>query len=364
MLEMANAGFSNTLCTSSKLLSLKRCIQWENIWHGDGLIEADDNKEKHDNNNNHKEEVEEEEEEHDFTFVNSFGCLIDHLKQNLQIEVNSPVAHINYSLPSKSNNLSSPESELIKITTLNGITYYTKSLVITSSPHVLKSKIIKFEPELTPEIQEALDTTTMNNIVKVILKFSERPWPSNLHGMIMVNTNDNSKFLLPEMWFRDVDKETESISDEKAKCYVIGFMTTDYAKKIMKLSNTEAINGVLNQMDQVFSLLEPKHMSGDINETKSLSPSSLRKPSEVFLGGTFWHWNPQHHPYIGGGYSSPVSGKATFLCDRLSKPYGNNNIFFAGEATSLPGATAHAALESGVRAASQVSSFLKEKESQ
>lgn len=143
-------------------------------------------------------------------------------------------------------------------------------------------------------------------------------------------------------------------------------MTSEYAEKAMKLSNSEVIHRVLNQMNQVFSLLEPKHMSGDplsSSQSSSLSPSSLRKPSEVFLGGTFWHWNPKHHPYIGGGYSSPVAGKATFVGERLSQPYGNNNIFFAGEATSLPGATAHAALESGVRAADQVSRYLKEKKS-
>ena len=38
-------------------------------------------------------------------------------------------------------------------------------------------------------------------------------------------------------------------------------------------------------------------------------------------------------------------------------------MFFAGEATNfLPGATAHSALETGLRAAAQVSSALKAKE--
>lgn len=373
MLEMANAGFSNTLCTSSKLLSLKRCIQWENMWHGDETNSSS----KPNNHEQEKKEEEEEEEEHDFTFVNSFGCLVDHLKHNLQIELNSPVCHVDYTLPepidkattSTTTGTTTHLPEIIKLTTLNGTSYYAKSIVITSSPYVLKSNLITFQPPLSHDIREALDTTRMNPIVKVILKFSQLPWPKDLHGMIMTNTTPNNNFVLPEMWFRHVDENTKKeFNDENAVCYVVGFMTTNYAEKIMKLTQSEAITTVLNQMDTVFSYLDEQHMSGDISLTRtstgtgsdtSPKPTTLPKPSEVFLGGTFWHWTPQHHPYIGGGYSSPVAGKATELCDRLAKPYGEyQNIYFAGEATSLPGATAHAALESGVRAAQQVSEYL------
>jgi monoamine oxidase len=377
MLEMANAGFSNTLCTSSKLLSLKRCIQWENLWHGESEVEKEKTDEKEQENESAAQKGAgghvEEEEEHDFTFVNSFGCLIDHLKQDLQIELNSPVFRIDYTLPGavpagelmEKNHL----PELIKLTTLQGTPYYAKSVVITSSPHVMKSSLMTFNPPLSHDLQEALDTTRMNSIVKVILKFSKLPWPKDLHGMIMANATPDHDFVLPEMWFRHVDEQTiNSAEGDGAVCYVVGFMTTDYAEKILKLSHSEAISRVLKQMDTVFSHLEPQHMSGDPISSPSSSVSvpeatavtTLPKPSEVFIGGTFWHWTPEHHPYIGGGYSSPVAGKATALCDRLAQPYGESqNIFFAGEATSLPGATAHAALESGVRAAQQVANHLK-----
>jgi len=63
--------------------------------------------------------------------------------------------------------------------------------------------------------------------------------------------------------------------------------------------------------------------------------------------------------FIGGGYSSPKCGTNVDLCDQLREPYGERgHIFFAGEATTLPGATAHAAMASGIRAASQVASYL------
>jgi hypothetical protein len=390
-IEMANAGFSNTLCTSSKLLSLKRCIQWENLWHGDpptpppASVAAVSTSVASPATPAHGE-GEEEEEEHDYTFVDSFKCLIDHLKQNLQIELNSPVRSVDYTLPpavaTDASTVTVPHShvpELIKLTTTTGVTYYAKTVVITSSPHVLKSSfssspsapsapsvsaapLMEFHPPLSEEIQAALETTTMNSIVKVILKFSARPWPQHLHGMIMANATPNHRFLLPEMWFRDVDQTTVSDHpEESAVCYVIGFTTTEYAQKILNQSQGEALTGVLDQMDQIFSYLEPHHMTGEQSDVvTTLSPKALPKPSEVFLGGTFWHWTPEHHPYIGGGYSSPIVGKATGLCDRLSKPYGEyQNIYFAGEVTSLPGATAHAALESGVRAAEQVARHLK-----
>lgn len=51
------------------------------------------------------------------------------------------------------------------------------------------------------------------------------------------------------------------------------------------------------------------------------------------------------------------------LGDTLSKAYANERVFFAGEATNdRPGATAHAALETGLRAARQISAALKDQQ--
>ena len=93
MLMMANGGFANTLNTNMKELSLKRCIQWERLWHET-----------------------EGEDDHDFGFVNSYSCLIDYLKKDLQIEVNSAVTDIAYSPSSEDN----PFSELVQVKTVTG----------------------------------------------------------------------------------------------------------------------------------------------------------------------------------------------------------------------------------------------------
>ena len=120
------------------------------------------------------------------------------MKNNLQIELNSPVNSIQTLIKSKNRgDIDGFDGfdKLVKVTTKHGNSYYTKQIVVTASPHVLKSKLIQFQPPLPMEVVEALDTTEMHNIVKVILKFSKPCWPKDLHGMIMTDKD----FLLPEV---------------------------------------------------------------------------------------------------------------------------------------------------------------------
>jgi monoamine oxidase len=279
-------------------------------------------------------------------FLNTFKCLVDALKKDLQIELNSPVVHIT----------TPPEGEkdgLVKLKTSHGTVYYAKQIVVTSSPYVLKSGVMQFQPPLAPEIQDAIDSVLMNSIVKVIVKFSKPVWPRNVHGMIMTD----ERFLIPEMWFRDVSMT--AAEDEPAKAYGVGFTTAEYAARLSALPKEEVLRRVISQLDEVFGKLEQKHMAAEGDgENEIQKVRDLPKPSDAYLGGMFWDWNPTHHPFIGGGYCSPRAHKAAHLIERLSKPYGQY-ICFAGEATNLPGATAHAALESGERAAENVANRLK-----
>ena len=341
-IAIVQGGFANTLCTTAEALSLRRCIQWENAWHGE----------------------EGEGEDMDHGFENSFKVVVDHLKKDALIRLNSPVGQIRYAV-----NENDPFSHLVMVTTASGESYYAESLVITSSPHVLKSDLMTFNPPLDATVQEALRTTQMRNIVKVIMKFSEPVWPAGVRGMIMTDVSpaNTDRWLLPEIWFRDVTDK--AAPDEPAKAYAIGFTSAAYADKLMALPRSEVHDKCLAQMDEVFSLLQTEHITatdspkapGSISvSTDKSTLYTNKKPSEAFVGGMFWDWNPQHHPYIGGGYSSPLAGTDTTLGDLLRKPYGaGRNIFFAGEATNMPGATADAALESGVRAAEQVAHRLE-----
>ncbi len=323
MIKMAAAGFSNTLCTNSRDLSLKQCIKWLYHWH------------------------EEEGEDGDFCFDGSFKVLVDGLKRNVQIETGQPVVYMRHP------GLDDKQGDLVMLRTASGTTYYAKTVVLTANPVVLRSGIVKFEPEFNNEIKEAFNSVNLHRIIKVFMKFSKRPWPRHLSGMIMVDDN----FLLPEIWFRDVTGKTSP--DEAATCYAVGFTTADYEAKVAALPKSEVLKRSLAQLDEIFSYLKPEHMNADLTDADIEKPADLPKPSDVCLGGMFWDWNAEHHPYIGGGYCSSKVNTSADTISRLMKPYGKH-VFFAGEATNMPGATAHAALESGDRAADNVCSSLKE----
>lgn len=374
MMAMAAGGFANTLCTNSRDLALKRCIYWCRLWEGDHGTGPEGG---------------DEEEDGDYTFANSYACLIDHLKEGLQIETRSPVAVVQY-----------PESDadvmagLVRLQTsprgdaAAGATYFARSAVITSSPHALRSGLMQFHPALPPDLQEGLHSVNMHNITKVFLKFKVPVWPEHLHGMIFTDDSTDStgmnassggagsgsdgeegkesgRMLIPEMWFRIVKDEV--VAGEQATAYVVGFCTSEYARRVAAMPKDEVLRRAVAQLDEAFSLLRARHMSGDAdkasdepNSNTNTAPPVLPKASEEFLGGMFWDWNPGHHPYIGGGYCSPRAGTRTGLIEQLRVPLGRaGNVFFAGEATNVPGATAHAALESGVRAAAMTAAKLK-----
>jgi monoamine oxidase len=292
------------------------------------------------------------------------------LKKDLQVEINTPVQNVDYPLDSDE---TTRGDELVRITTKEGIEYQAKNVVITASPHVIQNKLITFSPPLPDEISDAYHWVKMNSITKVIMKFKKPVWPRDLHGMIM--TDD--AFLLPEIWFRNV--EDEVAEGEEATAYAVGFTTSKYQERVAQLSQEEVFTLCLAQLEQIFSKLEPRHMSADPNDPKNEQAlKELPKPRDAFLGGMFWDWRPSHHPYIGGGYCSPIAGKPitigkfrlccvlslityfSLLIGQVLKKGNGNHMFFAGEATNhRPGATAHAALETGIRAADQVAAVLK-----
>lgn len=183
------------------------------------------------------------------------------------------------------------------------------------------------------------------------------------------------------MWFKDIDP-LKVDPTEPARGLAICYTTADFTKRLSALPKEEVLQQVLGQLDHVFSMLEVRHMSAtgttpvadnespvsvpvcdvDKNDksdknntpsTHSLSPMMLKKPSEVYLGGMFWDWNAQHHPYITGGYCSPLAGKNPDAIALLAKPYSHevviettkekqplssvhpSRVFFAGEATSV-----------------------------
>mmetsp|Transcript_17436 Transcript_17436/g.15719 ORF Transcript_17436/g.15719 Transcript_17436/m.15719 type:complete len:582 (-) Transcript_17436:129-1874(-) len=383
MLAMVDAGFSNTLCTSNMNLSYKQCKKWFKTWDSESP------------------------EAEDYKFTNSYSVFVDYLKNKINIKVDFPIQKIQYgssqdilvdqitsnpsldneSLESQPTTCSVEDStiggdnKLIRLIGADKSSLLTKTVVVTASPYVLSNKILVFEPELTKDKIEALQCLEINIAMKIYVKFSSKCWPKDLQGMIM----SGSECLIPEVWFRDVsdkvaghnrqiDSEFNSEVDSKsnseldsslggafesATCYATGFATSKYAEELLRLGSDEKIiDCLLDQLEKVFSLLEPKHMAADLTESEIELPQQLPKPRDVFLGGKIQHWSPSTSPYIGGGYCSPLAGKSTNYPEILAAPL-SDNIFFAGEATNTnAGGTVHSAYDTGLRAASEVANYL------
>lgn len=316
MMSMAAAGYSNTLCANSKELSLKGVIRWTRYWNKSASGDS--------------------------RFNNTYKCLIDHLKEGLRIKLNQPIIEIDYS-----------DRNCVKIKSKDGNVYKSKCIVVTVSVAMLKANNIVFRPALPTAKITALDSLLMNRVMKIFVKFSKRVWPKHLHGMIMSGKDVH----VPEAWFRDVSHFISD--DEEAVGYAVGFATAAYADYLSTLSKEKVLSIFVAQLDDVFSHLQSCHMDAVVNSKTSELPSSLSKPSEVFIGGFIHDWKADH-PYIGGGYASLRAGKMENPGFVLSQPLGEGRVIFAGEATNpiQPGATAHAAMESGIRAAKEVSIFL------
>lgn len=100
---------------------------------------------------------------------------MDHLKKDLQVELNTPVSAITYptstaAISAGASAAANAEEEgLITVTTKNGAVYRAKKIVVTASPHVINNKMIEFTPALPQDVLEAFDSTLMNNVTKVIL---------------------------------------------------------------------------------------------------------------------------------------------------------------------------------------------------
>lgn len=321
MICMAQSGFANTLCTNLQDLSLKQTIRWLRLWH------------------------EECEEDGDYRFVHSFKGVVDKLSADLNIQTSCPVVNIKYPLD---------KENLVTLTTADGRCYSCRNAVITASPHVLRSDRISFEPTLSESLQQALRSVHMHNAVKVVMKFSARVWPKDLHGMVV----SDESLPMPEIWFMDV--AAHAAADEPARAFAVGFLTADYADRFAKFSREKGLRRCVQQLDDMFALLEPRHMAADLAGADIQSVLDLRKPSDMYLDGMVYAWNPETHPFIGGGYCSPKANGSAVAISELLKPLGSH-VFFAGEAANLPGATSHAALESGLRAARQVQSSLLER---
>uniref|UniRef100_A0A1D1ZGQ1 Putative polyamine oxidase 2 n=2 Tax=Anthurium amnicola TaxID=1678845 RepID=A0A1D1ZGQ1_9ARAE len=199
----------------------------------------------------------------------------------------------------------------VKVSVGNGKTFVADVAVITVPLGVLKTKVIKFEPELPEWKAAAIADLEVGNENKIALHFDKVFWPNvEFLGVVSPSTYHCSYFL-------NLHKATGHP--------VLVYMPAGrLAHDIEKMTDEAAAQ---------FAFLQLKKILPDAAE-----------PIQYLVS----HWGTDENSL--GSYSYDGVGKSHSLYEKLRIPV--DNLFFAGEATSMsyPGSV-HGAFSTGLMAA-------------
>lgn len=297
------AGYANTVgCTNLEHVSLHMLQKFEDHW----------------------QEHEEEGDLHMDSRIGMYGIIeafVRELETNELFE-----AKLNWQVV----DIRQQENGVVKIVSQTGHQLEGDAVIVTVPPPMLT----KLGLSLNDKKLEALQYIGFDSAIKFILKLSSRLWPAKLESVICADC------LVPEMWFHDYVSE-----DNGGNCYTVTcFLTSDCARNFLKLiseasgkpSMEKAARLVMEQLSTMFDV-------------------SVDTVQNAYLDSLFLDWTD--HPFIQGGYMYPKVGLTRQHLENLAEPSGN--IFFAGEATNTNACcTIQAAMETGVRAAKQVQTYL------
>jgi monoamine oxidase len=226
------------------------------------------------------------------------------LAEGLDIRLNHVVQRVEYS------------SRGVRVITNHG-THEAEQAIITLPLGVLKKDVIEFSPPLPERKQAAIKRLGMGVLNKVYLRFSEVFWDkdSDMLGFISENKGKWSEFL-------NIYKYTN-------KSVLLGFNAGKYGLETERLTDKEIVEAAMTVLRKIYS-------------------NSIPNPEAWLI--TRWG----NDPFTYGSYSHIPPNASGKDYDILAEPV-NNQLFFAGEATSrkYPG-TVHGALLSGQREAKRI----------
>jgi monoamine oxidase len=260
-----------------------------------------------------------------FHIAGGYQSLVDVLLRqlkdlNVQIRLNTIVTNIKWNSGSVEIFANGPQPET---------SFFASRALITVPLGVLQATgFVRFEPELPPEKQTALDKLAMGKVVRVSLCFSERFW-QNLHGMPDSRTLAKLSFLFSRdrffpTWWTQMPERVPIIT---------GWSAAHAAESLAGVSERAIVEQAVASLGSILQLEKSK--------------------IESQLTAAYFHdWDSD--PFSLGAYSYvKVGGEG---CQRtLGSPVGNR-LFFAGEATDTSGhnGTVHGAIASGQRAARDI----------
>ena len=244
-------------------------------------------------------------EENDALLVGSFKKWIDELRKGLFIRFNQDVQQIDY------------QKDTVRITTQNQV-FECDKVIVTVSLGVLKQGNINFQPELSTEKINAIQSFNYGKLEKIILIFEEQFWGESRLFYYMNNSEKSLKFPMIMDFTSTIGEPTLGI-----------YYAADFAQSIDNQSDEIILSDVVSILKQMF---------GD----KYLSPKQTH----------ISHWSKDK--FFKGAYSFSSDWNNKQYVEALAKPI-DNKVFFAGEATSLEGqAYVHGAYLSGIREAERL----------
>lgn len=199
----------------------------------------------------------------------------------------------------------------VKVTVENGKTFAADAAIITVPLGVLKSKRIKFEPKLPDWKEAAIADLGVGIENKIILHFGNVFWPNVEFLGVVAETSYGCSYFL----------NLHKAADHPVLVYM---PAGQLARDIEKMSDEAAANFAFSQLKRILPEASP--------------------PIQYLVS----RWGTEIDSL--GSYSYDMVGKPHELYERLRVPV--DNLFFAGEATSLsyPGSV-HGAYSTGMMAA-------------
>jgi monoamine oxidase len=258
--------------------------------------------------------AEDDEGNRQFRLTKGYGALLDWLgiqlaHSGVQIKLGTVVEEIHW------------ESGRVQIKARSNQrqdSFSCKQVLITLPIGVLQEQGpggVSFHPVL-PGKEQAIKSLAMGQVIKITLEFRQQFWPESNFGFIQAIGHR-----FPTWW-----------SDERGEL-LTGWMGGPRAEQWADKSQHEIESEALLSLSQMFKK--------DPRETRELLVASYRHD-----------WSQD--PFSRGAYSYTQTGGISAAA-QLAQPV-DNTLFFAGEATDSRGeqGTVHAALASGVRAASEI----------
>jgi hypothetical protein len=335
-----------------------RACRFERAWEGDGTVF-----------------------DPDFRMEPSYRVMVEYLAAGLDIRVSSPVKSIavdtaalaaanaaaaaqSGSSPATAEGVPAPalpSKHAITVTCADGSVVHAHRVVVTVPLPIMRDEEIAFSPPLAPHKVAAAKSLSFANGVKILLKFSRRPWPADCHGAVCANT------FVPECWMnsnvapagalivgkanytRWFDEDVHAAEDDSEEAaqpahaggaaaagvaatdaaaeaaasalasrpdrepggfYICtGFTMGERADAIAALPQSVVIARFLSQLDRMFGC----------------------DATGAFVAGYVHSWAKE--PYIRGAYAAVTSDAHTDAARAMAEPH-LGAVFFAGEATA------------------------------